>query len=70
MSLFYYVLLIAIYLSIYIYMVGDKYRYSLSFFRPRYDAILKIYNVAINEINNIELHLFYFNVQIVLIAGN
>ena len=43
MSLFYYVLLIAIYLSIYIYMVGDKYRYSLSFFRPRYDAILKIY---------------------------
>ena len=66
MSLFYYVLLIAIYLSIYIYMVGDKYRYSLSFFRPRYDAILKIYNVAINEINNIELHLFYFIVQIVL----
>jgi len=49
-------------------MVGDKYRYSLSFFRPRYDAILKIYNVAIND--NIELHLFYFIVQIVLIAGN
>ena len=67
MSLFYYVLLIAIYLSIYIYMVGDKYRYSLSFFRPRYDAILKIYIIILNLISI--LLCYYLLLQQIILAG-